>query len=117
MIAAIAKLHIRALPHTLSSRMGVLFVAALYGVVYIIGQIEVVKKNGEIVGAMARIGRLIVTLVVDPERQRKGIGRELIDRTKGRQYVYTETCTCEFYKKMGFEEMFRLGKIIFLCRK
>lgn len=113
----IAQLHIMALPHTLSSRLGLVFVDFLYKMVGVVGQTQVVRRDGSIVGAMSYVGQLILTLVVDPEHQRQGIGKELLNRLKGRCYVYTEACTCGFYKKMGFEEMFRLGKIIFLCRK
>lgn len=117
MMLEIAKLHARALPHTSSSRRGVRYVAKLYQLVARIGYVKTITRAGEIVGAISGIGPLILTLVVDPEWQRKGIGRELIKTRRGRQYVYTEEGSRGFYEKVGFSQVIRLGKVIFLWRK
>jgi GNAT superfamily N-acetyltransferase len=117
MIENIAKLHIAALPHTSSSRRGVNHVSLLYKIVSKIGNIKVVKREGKIVGAMSYVGRLILTLVVHPEWQRKGIGKELINKLAGTAWVYTEQCSVGFYEKMGFVKKFEIGKTVFLCRK
>ena len=117
MIEKIARLHIAALPHTSSSRRGVKHVAILYKIVSKIGSIKVIKREGKIVGAMSYVGRLILTLVVHPDWQRQGIGKELINQLHGICWVYTEDCSVGFYEKMGFVNMFEIGKTIFLCRK
>jgi len=117
MISEIAKLHVAALPHTGSSRRGVKHVSFLYNIVSKIGHIKVAKRKGKIVGAMSSVGRLILTLVVQPDWQRKGIGKELINQLSGTQWVYTEVCSVGFYEKMGFVKKFEIGKTIFLCRK
>lgn len=117
MMRRIARLHILALPHTLSSRMGEGWVAWLYGVVGRVGYIRTVKREGKIVGVMSGVGRVILTLVVDPAWQRKGIGRELLGKLQGVQYVYTEECSVGFYTKMGFHNVGKLGGTILLCRK
>lgn len=117
MITKIAKLHIAALPHTSSSRRGQKYVATLYNIVNKIGNIKVVSREGKIVGVMSYVGRLILTLVVHSDWQRKGIGKELIGKLTGKLWVYTEECSMGFYEKMGFVKKFEIGKIIFLCRK
>ena len=117
MITKIAKLHIAALPHTSSSRRGVKYVVILYNIVSTRGNIKVVRREGKIVGARSCVGRLILTLVVHPDWQRKGIGKELINQLSGTQWVYTEECSVGFYEKMGFVKKFEIGKTIFLCRK
>lgn len=117
MIKEIAKLHVRALPHTLSSRMGVKFVRALYYLVSRVGYVKVATRSGKMVGAVSGIGPLILTLVVDPDMQRRGVGRELIGELVGKRCVYTEQCTSGFYEKLGFKPMCKMGQIIFLCRK
>jgi GNAT superfamily N-acetyltransferase len=113
----IAKLHIAALPHTSSSRRGVEFVAKLYHIVRRIGYVKTVKREGEMVGVVSGISRWILTLAVDPARQRRGIGKELLAMIPGRRYVYTEECTVGFYEKQGFAQIIRWGKVTFLCRK
>jgi GNAT superfamily N-acetyltransferase len=117
MIEKIAKLHIAALPHTGSSKKGVKYLAKLYKIVDKIGYIKIVKRNNNIVGVMTGVGPIILTLVVHPEWQRKGIGKELMRQLKGRQWVYTEQCSVGFYEKMEFVKIFQIGKMIFLCRK
>lgn len=117
MIKEIAKLHIRSLPHTFSSRMGVWFVSKLYTLVSSIGFIHVVRRQRKIVGVISGIQKLILTLVVDPQWQRQGIGSELIGGISGKAYVYTEECSVGFYEKLRFAKLFAFGKIIFLCRR
>ncbi len=117
MIEQIAKLHVAALPHTNSSKRGVGHLSKLYKIVEKIGYIKVVKKDKKIVGAISGIGGVILTLVVSPEWQRKGVGKELVNKLIGKQWVYTEECSKGFYEKMGFEKILQIGKTIFLCRK
>lgn len=117
MMKNIAKVHISALPHTLSSRMGEGFVASLYRVVSRIGYVKYAKRGEKLVGVASGIGEWILTLVVEPEWQRRGIGRELLVQLSGRRYVYTDECSVKFYEKMGFEQIIRVGKVIFLWRK
>lgn len=117
MMREIAELHIRALPHTLSSRIGIRFVNFLYAVVSTIGFVETVKKDGRVVGVVSGIGKLILTLAVDPDSQGQGIGSQLIKSRKGRLWVYTEECSVGFYKKLGFSMITRIGKTILLWRK
>ncbi len=117
MIQQIAKLHIRALPHTSSSKRGEQYVENLYKLVLKLGYIKHIDRQGEIVGVISGIGILILTLVVDPQWQRKGIGRELMALVPGKRLVYTEECTKVFYEKMGFVQIVRLGKTILLWRK
>ena len=117
MMQAIAKLHMRALPHTNSSRRGIRWVTWLYKVVEKVGYVKTIKREGKIVGAMAGVGRLILTLVVDPEWQRKGVGRELLTQLPGKQWVYTEECSVGFYEKVGFRRVVTLGGLTWLSRK
>ncbi len=117
MTREIAKLHIRALPHTASSRRGVEHVEWLYSVVAKLGYVKSIRREGKIVGVVSGIGRWILTLVVDPNWQRKGIGTELLSGLGGRRYVYTEVCTVPFYTKVGFIKIVKLGGIVFLWRK
>lgn len=117
MMKEIAKMHMRALPHTGSSKRGVEYLTTLYKLVEMLGFVKVVKRNGKVVGAISGIGRLILTLVVDPEWQRKGIGRELLEGLSGRRYVYTEECTRVFYEKLWFRQILKIGKTVFLWRR
>ena len=117
MMGEIAKLHVRALPNTLSSRIGPRFVGLLYKAVSIIGFVEKVSKNGKIVGAISGIGSLILTLVVAPIWQHKGIGSELIKSREGKLFVYTREASAGFYLKLGFKKIFTVGQTIFLWRK
>lgn len=117
MMAQIARLHIMALPHTWSSRRGERFVANLYKIVERLGYVVYAQRGGEIVGVVSGIGKWILTLVVDPDWQRRGVGRELLDQLGGERYVYTELSSVGFYQKLGFRQIMRLGKIIFLWRK
>ncbi len=113
----IARLHIRALPQTWSSRRGERFVEYLYKSVQRVGYVKWIKREGKTVGAVSGVGQLILTLVVSPEWQRRGVGREIIRGLPGRRYVYTEEASRGFYEKMGFSKIIQMGKIIFLCRK
>lgn len=117
MIETIAKLHIKALPHTFSSRRGVKFLTWLYKIVSIIGYVKTAKREGKVVGAISGIGSLVLTLIVDPTWQRKGIGRELLAGLKGRRFVYTEECTATFYEKVRFAKLIQVGKVVVLWRK
>lgn len=117
MMKQVARIHISALPHTWSSRRGKYLVETLYTLVSRIGFVIKAKREGKIVGVISGVGKLILTLVVDPLWQRKGIGRELLESIPGSRYVYTEECTKKFYEKMGFVQLFRVGKTIFLWRK
>lgn len=117
MMKEVAKLHIKALPHTMSSRIGVSFLNFLYMVVGKIGFVSTTKRNGKIVAVISGVGKLILTLVVDPEYQNKGIGRALVNERVGPLGVYTEECSRGFYIKLGFREIQRIGRIIFLWRK
>lgn len=117
MMQEVAKLHIRALPYTWSSRQGERFVAWLYGVVARVGFVKDTKRQGKTVGVVSGIGKWILTLVVAPEWQRKGIGRELLGGLPGKRYVYTEEESRGFYEKMGFKRIARIGKVIVLWRK
>lgn len=117
MMRQVAKLHIRALPHTWSSSRGECFVEFLYRVVARLGFVKYAKRKEKTVGVVSGIGKLILTLVVDPDWQRTGVGKELIEQLLGKRYVYTEESSVGFYEKMGFERILRLGRIIFLWRK
>lgn len=117
MMEQIAKLHIKALPYTWTSRRGVAFVVFLYAVVGKLGYIKTVKRDGRVVGVLSGIARWILTLVVDPSWQRKGIGRELIEGLEGRRYVYTEAHNLGFYRKFGFRQLLKLNKVLVLWRK
>lgn len=113
----IARLHIRALPNTWNSRLGVRYVGWLYGVVGKLGYIKIVKRENKIIGVVSGIGKWILTLAVLPEWQRQGIGKELLRMIPGRRLVYTSGSSVGFYEKMGFQKIFKLGKTIFLWRK
>lgn len=112
-----AKLHIRALPYTASSRRGERFVSFLYKIVETVGFINYVKREDRVVGIVSGIGKLILTLAVDPEWQRQGIGKELVGSLDGTLFVYTNAEGLGFYKKMNFRELVQFGKVIFLWRK
>lgn len=117
MMKEVAKIHVSALPHTWSSRHGERFVESLYKIVERLGFVNVVRRNGRVAGVVSGVGKLILTLVVEPQFQRGGIGKELIGQLPGKRYVYTEECSVGFYEKMGFERIGQIGKTIFLCRK
>lgn len=117
MMREVAEMHRKALPHTLSSRIGVKFVQFLYKQVAKIGFVKTVEKKGQIVGAVSGVGSLILTLVVDPLWQRQGVGSELIGKLNSNLWVYTERESVGFYKKLGFREIMRIGRIILLWRK
>lgn len=117
MIREIAALHVRALPHTLSSRIGVTFVGWLYRTVQLIGYLKTEQIEGKIVGVISGIGPLILTLAVEPDCQRQGIGKKLVNSLPGTRYVYTEDCSRGFYEKVGFKQMLKIGNLIILCRK
>lgn len=117
MIAEIAKLHIRALPHTWNSRRGERWVGWLYRIVQRLGYVKTVSRQGLVVGVIAGVGQLILTLVVAPEWQRKGVGSELLAGMEGKRLVYTEDRSVGFYEKAGFKRMWQWGNIIFLWRK
>lgn len=117
MMREIAEIHTKALPHTLSSRIGIRFLSFLYTVVSKAGFVKTITKNGRVIGVISGIGKLILTLAVDPDWQHQGIGSTLVTSRKGRLWVYTEACSMGFYKKIGFSEFLRIGKTIFLWRK
>ena len=117
MMREIAEIHIRALPSTISSRIGIGFVSFLYMVVGKIGFVETVKRSSKIVGVISGVGKLILTLAVDPEWQHHGIGSQLIKSRKGRLWVYTQNKSVGFYKKLGFSEITKIQKTILLWRK
>lgn len=117
MMRSIAVLHMAALPSTWSSRRGGRFVAFLYQVVACFGFVHSVKRHGRIVGVVSGIGPIILTLVVDPVWQRKGVGSELLAGLTGKRVVYTQEDSVGFYEKKGFVRIFRVGNLIFLCRK
>ncbi len=113
----IAKLHIRALPNTWSSRRGERFVTFLYKLVERMGYIKYARRDDNIVGIISGVGKLILTLVVEPSWQRKGIGKELISSLEGERFVYTNQSGVGFYEKMKFKKIGQIAKVIFLCRK
>ena len=117
MMREIAELHVKALPHTMSSRVGVGFVNFLYMIVGKIGFVETIKRSDKIVGVISGVGKLILTLAVDPEWQHHGIGSQLIKSRKGRLWVYTQDKSVGFYKKLGFSEIIKIQKTILLWRK
>jgi GNAT superfamily N-acetyltransferase len=96
--------------------MGEKFVYFLYYVVSGLGHIKTVKRDGKLVGVAAFVGPWILTLVVEPSWQHRGIGREIIGDLKGRRYVYTEKESVGFYTKLGFKIIYRLRGVFFLCR-
>lgn len=113
----VARLHQSALPHTFNSRLGVKWLTWLYTLVAKVGSVETVVREHKIVGAMGRVGSVVVTLVVHPEWQRRGIGRELLARVEGVSYVYTENCTVGFYEKMGYTQKGKMGEITWMKRE
>lgn len=117
MIEEIAKLHILALPQTTNSQRGVRFVKILYTIISKIGYIKIEKMNEKVVGAISGIGGLILTLVVDPKQQRKGIGRKLIAKVPRKAFVYTQKSSVDFYLKVGFKKLITIGDTIYLWRK
>lgn len=116
MMRAVALLHERALPHTVNSRRGVRYLEFLYSLVGKVGTVLTIVKEGQVVGAISYIGPLILTLVVDPIWQRKGVGTELLKRVRRKCLVYTEESTAGFYEKQGFGQLIRIGKVILLWR-
>ena len=116
-ISEIAQLHRKTLPHTWNSQRGEKFIVWLYRIVNTVGYIKTVQRERKIVGVMSGGGRLILTLCVDPDSQRQGVGKQLIESLQGRIYVYTEECTTGFYYKMGFRKLIRCGRIVLLVRK
>ncbi len=116
MLREIAELHARVLPHTTSSKRGLKFLRFLYRLVESFGYIKTKKVGRKIVGLISGIGPVILTLVVAPEWQRKGIGRELVTNLSGKRLVYTEACAVKFYEKMGFRKLICIKGIHFLWR-
>ena len=113
----VGELHTLALPHTWSSRRGVAYVAWLYRLVNRFGFVQYATREGEIVGVISGIGRLILTLVVHPKWQGKGIGSLLISKLAGTRYVYTEAQSLGFYRKMGFIIVGKFGTYFILRRQ
>lgn len=89
----------------------------LYGLVGKLGYVKTVRREGRIIGVISGIGKWILTLAVEPEWQRQGIGGELVKGRAGRLYVYTKDDAAGFYQKMGFEKVAQLGGTVFLWRK
>lgn len=114
---AIAELHIRALPYTWNSRRGVGYVAMLYRLVQSLGYVKTISRDGQVVGVVSGIGSLILTLVVDPAWQHRGIGKELIAKLSQSQLVYTNESVAPFYEKQGFIRVARVREMVFLWRK
>ena len=112
----VVAIHRKGLPHTLSSRMGKLFLRCLYELVRKVGYVLIEERGGKIVGVTSGVGKLILTLVVDPLFQRQGVGRELINHLPGERWVYTESGSVEFYRKMGFSDKRQMGNISILRR-
>jgi ribosomal protein S18 acetylase RimI-like enzyme len=81
-----------------------------------VGFVYTVKSDKKIIGAISGFGRVILTLVVDPAWQRKGIGTKLMQKVAGNILVYTEACSIGFYQKLGFKRIFTIGRTIFLWR-
>lgn len=113
----IARLHIRVLPWTFSSKLGEGFVLLLYKIVNKIGVIKTISHYGKVVGAISMFRGVILTLIVDPAWQRRGIGTKLVQENLGTLFVYTEEASLGFYKKLRFKEILKIGKTIFLWRK
>lgn len=113
----VVRLHIKSLPNTFSSKLGFGFVHFLYRLVNFFGKVQTIKREGRVVAVMSSFCCVILTLAVDAQWQRRGLGRELVESLPGMLFVYTQASSLGFYRKLRFEQLLKIGKTIVLWRK